>query len=63
MATKDSAKTHEVYTPIRTQGGTIQFKLDTCIENDKGEIQVELIGSPINGKLVVVPIDTSKDER
>ncbi len=63
MANKDSAKTHEVYTPIKTRGGTIRFKLGTGIENDKGEIQIELIGSPINGKLVVAPIDTSKDER
>jgi hypothetical protein len=63
MANRDSAKTHEVYTPIKTRRGLIRYKLGNGIENAKGEIEIELIGSPINGKLVVAPLSKTEPKR
>lgn len=63
MANKDTVTTHEVFTPIKTRRGTLRFRLGTGVENSKGEIEVELMGSPINGKLVIIPISEAKAER
>lgn len=63
MAKKDTCeKTHEVYTPLKTRRGIIRFRLGCGVANDKGEVEVTLIGSPINGKLIVAPI-TAREPR
>lgn len=63
MANRDSKATHQVYTPIETPHGLIQFRLGYGVQNAKGEVEITLIGSPINGKLVLVPIQAPPAKR
>ncbi len=63
MANNDCKSTHEVFTPLDTRRRAGRFKLGCGVQNDKGEIEISLIGSPINGKLIVVPIEAPADKR
>jgi hypothetical protein len=56
--------TYEVFT-VR-QGGrkaSRRFRLGCAWPGENGEIQVALVGSPINGKMTLVPIDRSPRKR